>query len=45
MPAAAFEFGKIDQDAWAQTEQIMRAQRLIPGPVDVAALFREGLQK
>ena len=45
MPAASLEFGKIDPDAWTQTEEIMRAQNLIPGPVDVAALLRAGLQK
>ncbi|MGE5257419.1 MAG: ABC transporter substrate-binding protein [Hyphomicrobiales bacterium] len=45
MPAARVEFGKIDVDAWRQTEQIMRAQNLIPGPVDVAALLWAGSQK
>lgn len=45
MPAADLEFGKIDAEAWTQTEEIMRAQNLIPGPVDVAALLRAGLQK
>lgn len=45
MSAAEREFGKIDADAWAQTEQIMRAQNLIPGPVDVAALLGTGPQK
>jgi NitT/TauT family transport system substrate-binding protein len=39
MPAARLEFGQIDAAAWAQTEEIMRAQKLIPGPVDVAALL------
>lgn len=45
MPAANLEFGKIDPDAWTQTEEIMRAQNLIPGPVDVAGLLWAGLQK
>jgi NitT/TauT family transport system substrate-binding protein len=38
----ASEFGKIDTAAWQQTEAIMRAQNLIPGPVAVDSLFRVG---
>ncbi len=38
----ASEFGKIDTAAWQQTEAIMRAQNLIPGPVAVDSLFRLG---
>jgi len=36
---AGVEFGKIDAAAWKQTEEIMRAQKLIPVPVDAEALF------
>jgi NitT/TauT family transport system substrate-binding protein len=39
LPSPAFEFGKIDAAAWKQTEEIMQAQKLIPTPVDVEALF------
>jgi NitT/TauT family transport system substrate-binding protein len=42
MPAASLEFGKIDAAAWAQTEEIMRTQNLIAGPVDVADLLWTG---
>jgi NitT/TauT family transport system substrate-binding protein len=45
MPAANSIFGKIDAEAWTQTEKIMRTQNLIPGPVDVAALLWTGSQK
>jgi len=38
IPAA--DFGRIDVAAWNQTEQIMRDQMLIPGPIDVKALLR-----
>ena len=41
----ASEFGKIDADAWQQTEAIMRAQELIPGPVAVDALLWTGKVK
>jgi len=41
----ASEFGKIDADAWQQTEAIMRAQGLIPGPVAVDALLWTGKVK
>jgi NitT/TauT family transport system substrate-binding protein len=33
LPTPAFEFGKIDVDAWKQTEQIMLAQKLIENPI------------
>jgi NitT/TauT family transport system substrate-binding protein len=36
------DFGKLDVSAWKQTEQIMRTQGLIPGPVDVNALLWAG---
>jgi NitT/TauT family transport system substrate-binding protein len=36
------EFGKIDAAAWQQTEEIMRTQKLIPGPVAVEALLWTG---
>jgi NitT/TauT family transport system substrate-binding protein len=35
----ASDFGKIDAAAWKQTEEIMRAQGLIPGPVAVETLL------
>jgi NitT/TauT family transport system substrate-binding protein len=41
----ASEFGKIDAAAWQQTEEIMRTQQLIPGPVDVDALLWRGKVK
>lgn len=39
LPAAGGEFGQIDVVAWKQTEEIMRAQRLIPGPVALEPLL------
>jgi len=39
LPSPGVEFGKIDAAAWKQTEEIMRAQKLIPAPVDVDALW------
>ena len=39
LPSPGVEFGKIDAAAWKQTEEIMRAQKLIPVPVDAEALF------
>jgi NitT/TauT family transport system substrate-binding protein len=39
LPSAGAYFGKIDAAAWKQTEEIMRAQKLISGPVDVETLF------
>jgi NitT/TauT family transport system substrate-binding protein len=41
----ASEFGRIDTAAWKQTEEIMRAQRLIPGPVAVETLLAPGKTK
>jgi NitT/TauT family transport system substrate-binding protein len=38
----ASDFGKIDVAAWKQTEEIMRAQGLIPRPIDVDALLWKG---
>ena len=38
----ASEFGKIDTAAWQQTEEIMRTQKLIPGPVAVETLLAPG---
>jgi len=35
LPEPNFEFGKIDVAAWKQTEQIMLAQKLIAGPVQI----------
>ena len=39
LPSGDAYFGKIDAAAWKQTEEIMRAQKLISGPVDVETLF------
>jgi NitT/TauT family transport system substrate-binding protein len=39
LPSPGVEFGTIDAAAWKQTEEIMRAQNLIPAPVDLEALF------
>jgi NitT/TauT family transport system substrate-binding protein len=39
LPSPEVEFGRIDAAAWKQTEEIMRAQKLIPAPVDVDALM------
>jgi NitT/TauT family transport system substrate-binding protein len=35
LPTPAFEFGKIDVEAWKQTEQIMLAQKLIDNPIHI----------
>ena len=40
MPTPDFEFGKIDANAWKQTEEIMLAQKLIPVPVYVEKLLK-----
>jgi NitT/TauT family transport system substrate-binding protein len=40
LPSAGVAFGTIDAAAWKQTEEIMRAQKLTAGPVDVETLFR-----
>jgi len=39
LPPSGAEFGRIDAAAWAQTEEVMRAQNLIPAPVDVESLL------
>jgi NitT/TauT family transport system substrate-binding protein len=36
---AGAEFGQIDPAAWKQTEEVMRAQNLMPAPVDVQSLL------
>ncbi len=36
-PASDFPVGRIDVEAWRQTEAIMREQKLIKGPVNVTA--------
>jgi NitT/TauT family transport system substrate-binding protein len=40
LPTAGVEFGRIDVDAWKQTEEIMLAQKLIPAPVNVEKLLK-----
>jgi NitT/TauT family transport system substrate-binding protein len=40
LPTADFEFGKIDVEAWKQTEMIMLQQELIPKPVNVVDLLK-----
>jgi len=35
-PDPAVPMGRIDKAAWRQTERIMVAQKLVPGPVGVA---------
>ena len=40
MPTPDFKFGKIDMEAWKQTEEIMLAQKLIPVPVYVEKLLK-----
>ena len=40
MPTPDFEFGKIDLEAWKQTEEIMLSQKLIPVPVYVEKLLK-----
>jgi NitT/TauT family transport system substrate-binding protein len=40
MPSADFQFGKIDIEAWRQTEEIMLAQKLIPTFVHVENLLK-----
>jgi NitT/TauT family transport system substrate-binding protein len=42
LPTPDFEFGKIDVDAWKQTEEIMLSQKLIPAPVNVERLLLLG---
>lgn len=40
MPSTDFQFGKIDVEAWRQTEEIMLAQKLIPTSVHVENLLK-----
>ncbi len=40
LPPAGAEFGKIDAAAWKQTEEILRAQKLVSGPVDMESLLK-----
>ncbi len=35
MPRKGFTFGKIDTEAWKQTEKIMLDQKLIPAPIQI----------
>ncbi len=39
-PSPKTEIGKIDADAWKQTESIMLEQNLIPGPVNVERILK-----
>jgi NitT/TauT family transport system substrate-binding protein len=39
-PSPETEIGRIDFEAWKQTERIMIKQRLIPGPVSVERILR-----
>ncbi|QTA91334.1 ABC transporter substrate-binding protein [Desulfonema magnum] len=39
-PSPETEIGKIDADAWKQTENIMLEQNLIPGPVNVEKILK-----
>ena len=41
-PSPEIEVGRIDVEAWKQTERIMLAQKLIPGPVFVEKALRHG---
>lgn len=40
-PSADFVIGKIDTDAWAQTEKIMLKQKLIDKPVNILTRLRQ----
>jgi NitT/TauT family transport system substrate-binding protein len=42
-PAADMAIGNIDVAAWAQTETMMLAQKLIPGPVQVEGILKRDL--
>jgi NitT/TauT family transport system substrate-binding protein len=44
-PSPAVEIGRIDVDAWKQTEKIMLAQKLIQGPVFVEKILRPDLSR
>jgi len=39
-PSSGIQIGRIDLEAWKQTEQIMLEQKLIPGPVSVERILR-----
>jgi NitT/TauT family transport system substrate-binding protein len=39
-PSTEIDIGRIDMEAWAQTERIMLEQKLIPGPVFVERVLR-----
>ena len=39
-PSDTFPIGRIDVEAWKQTEQIMLEQKLIPGPVSVERILK-----
>ena len=39
-PSPAVEIGRIDVEAWKQTERIMLEQELIPGPVSVERILK-----
>ena len=43
-PSPAIEMGKIDVEAWKQTETIMIQQKLIPGPVSVERILRPDIK-
>ena len=40
-PSDTFPIGRINMEAWKQTEQIMLAQKLIPGPVSVGKILQD----
>jgi NitT/TauT family transport system substrate-binding protein len=40
-PSQAVQVGRIDMEAWKQTERIMLKQRLISGPVSVERILRD----
>lgn len=40
LPSAGFHFGKMDVDAWKQTEKIMLDQKLIDKPVNIAGRLK-----
>jgi len=43
-PSSAIEIGRIDVEAWKQTERIMLEQKLIPGPVSVERILRPDIK-
>ena len=40
-PSQAVQIGRIDMEAWKQTERIMLKQKLIPGPVSVEKILKD----